>query len=119
MNVADRSIARWFMVKSFLILALVTAQLGAVSGAPLYLCLAEDGSLCIDGGPATCDCCKLAETEDDCCPGDHSHRHEADGSSAWQADPCGCTHVQISHTQAPVTPGSVSAKSGAELAALD
>jgi hypothetical protein len=105
------------MAKALLVLALTVAQLGASSGASLYLCLGHDGSVCIDGGPATCQCCESHEVEEPCCSQEHCHRHHHDekGDRPWVAwqfarDLCGCTHVQICRLQAPAVTKSGSAK---------
>ena len=105
------------MAKSLLILALSVAQVGASGGSPLYLCRSEDGSVCIDGGPAACICCHADEPAEDSCRHRALHRDDGTDTSSWRSadDECGCTHVQISQAQLPAVPGSFSVKSEAVL----
>jgi hypothetical protein len=67
---------------------LVTAQTLSWSASPLFLCVADDGSRCIDLGPRSCECC-------------HHHGHEAahahrQAIAADRGTACGeCAHIQI------------------------
>ena len=110
------------MAKRLLIMALVAVQSASWSGASLFLCLAADGSVCIDGGPAACACCvDKPETDGSCdshettgvasavgwavptepaVSGGHSPPYGA-AAQCEASVPCGCTHVQISQSQAP------------------
>jgi hypothetical protein len=94
------------MLKPLLSLCLVLSQLLAAGDAPLYLCLGSDEPLCIDFGPASCDCCQHdshdggAESDDHC--------HASSGavlevrSEELQIDaPCDCAHVQLSRQHGP------------------
>lgn len=96
------------MLRSFVALALVAAQLHSWSGSSLYLCLNSDsGFCCIDAGPDSCDCC---HREDDACnlEGDscreHQHEHEspAEQEHGWSTPPCDCVHLLILGERAPV-----------------
>jgi hypothetical protein len=87
-----------FMLHTFLSAVLAAAQLCA---APVYLCLEADGSVCVDFGPAACDCCRHVPAEAACADESCSHAdHEESGpvASAW-FDPCDCEHVQIVEPQ--------------------
>jgi hypothetical protein len=98
-----------FMTKTLLSLLVVATQLLSWNASPLYFCLGDDGSMCIDFGPDTCGCC-LDKSEDACygahepCPADHKHdTHVADhAADHGQSNPCGCDHVQISEPQIAV-----------------
>lgn len=102
-----------FMVKSLLVLALVTTQLLAGGGGALYLCISSDGShWCVETDPASCTCCRQVEGQQDersstCCSraaelcdqtrDEHGTRGVESPELAGQ--PCGCTHILISHQQ--------------------
>lgn len=93
------------MIKSFLLLMLVTTQLLLGSGASIHLCLNGDGQICcLDGGAGACDC-----REEDAV---HNHQPPSDACESAccgvqpQAPPCDnhssavelgcdCTHVPI------------------------
>jgi hypothetical protein len=103
---------RELMAKTLLSLALLTTQLLSWGASPLYLCLCEDGGVCIDRGPRDCGCCScpaddphqcLADSED--CHEHDSDLHRSPSSSAvtpdGHASDC-CTHIQISQSQSPV-----------------
>lgn len=105
-----------FMVKSLLILALVTTQLLAGSGGSLYLCISNDGShWCVDSDPASCTCCRQeAETDEQsgcCCshaggscdPSNDEDQIPDGESQELAGQSCGCTHILISQSQSPTT----------------
>lgn len=112
------------MVKSFLILMLITTQLLAGSGGSVYLCIRNDGSFCcLDQGPTTCTCCDDQETDFDnphalatekpsgcgCDCGTAESTRECDNNDFTEParelvplvsdDPCGCTHILLSYDQ--------------------
>lgn len=104
------------MIKSLLVLALVTSQLLAGGGGALYLCISSDGShWCVETDPASCTCCRQTEVEQDDCSGtccsrpaglcdqtDDEHGTRGGESPELAGQPCGCTHILISHQpQAP------------------
>lgn len=105
------------MLNSLLILALVTTQIASASGGSLYLCISEDRShWCVETDPASCTCCRQQAATNElpgCCgshadgAGDQSHGERATphGESPELAgQPCGCTHILISHPrQSPPT----------------
>ena len=103
------------MARSFLIFALTAAQFGASSEMSLYLCLSCDGSVCIDGGPSTCNCCGSHNDRDSTFSDERFHQHQDEdchrSPASWQIvdEPCGCTHLQICRVQAPavVKPATV------------
>jgi hypothetical protein len=93
--------------KSLLLLLLVVTQVMPWTASPLFLCLGSDGSVCLDGGPATCTCCRDHEhDEDPCCAENaddvrHEHRLPAriddQGPASISHDDCDCAHVLLSH----------------------
>lgn len=103
------------LAKSFLILMVLTTQLLAGGGDPLYLCLGNDGSYCcIHSGLASCTCCQQEERRDEhddlcCCdaaePCDgHDGQHAVPSLRRLEfadGEACGCTHVLLSAGQAP------------------
>lgn len=125
-----------FMVKSLLILALVTTQLLAGSGGSLYLCISNDGShWCVDSDPASCTCCrqeaeKTAESgegdDSGCCcshvagscDGDRDEHRKPSELPELAGQPCGCTHILISHPQQSPTAVRASSTTDAERLAL-
>lgn len=119
-----------FMVKSLLILALVTTQLLAGSGGSLYLCISNDGShWCVDSDPASCTCCRQeAETDEHSgcccshvagsCDGDRDEHRTPSESPELAGQPCGCTHILISHPQQSPTTVRASSTTDAERLAL-
>lgn len=119
------------MAKSFLILMLMTTQLLAASGGSVYVCIRNDGTLCcLDRGPSDCDCCEEEKVEsatfqkveipegrggcgcgcsnsDLSCELDDSLQPEQFSElTAVSDDPCGCTHLLISHDQGSVCPAN-------------
>ena len=106
------------MTKSLLSLVLMMTQFLSWSPSPLYLCLGNDGSFCIDFGPENCDCCNHSPADDECVTADGSCKHHDHANSTRQttelddsvrASTCDCTHIQISQPQNPtLVPSSVS-----------
>lgn len=93
------------MAKSLLSLGLMMTQLLSWSVSPLYLCVAGDGSVCIDFGPENCHCCMHSqdvECAGECACTDHDRsQHEQQAGheeKSVAAEPCDCTHIQISQT---------------------
>jgi hypothetical protein len=94
------------MVKTLLSLLLVVTQVVPWTASPLFLCVGSDGSVCLDGGPAACACCRDREHEEDaCCAGSadnarHEHRLPAQSDDRCAAsisdDDCDCAHVLLS-----------------------
>lgn len=107
------------MIKSALILMLVTTQLLAGSGGSVYLCISNDGSFyCLDAGPSTCSCgtrqaTSLGDADDadkdgcSCCSHcraskPHNERDLAPITELSSSeDSSGCTHILLSHDQGP------------------
>ncbi|MGD9720692.1 MAG: hypothetical protein AB7O59_16185 [Pirellulales bacterium] len=115
------------MAKLILSLVLAFTQLCSWGGAPVYLCICGERSVCIDGGPQQCNCCEdqheSATVAGACTKGecaDHAHEHaaiaapgsvsnvhelagaNADHGAAALTTPCDCDHVQLSSaTRAP------------------
>ena len=90
------------MVKLLLSVVLVATQVVSWNASPLYLCMSADGSICLDFGPESCDCCRHDAAQSECSSGhDPCHDHgQSDDSAADESDPCGCGHIQISQPQA-------------------
>jgi hypothetical protein len=103
------------MLRSFLSLLLATTHLLTCGAAPLYLCIDADGSMCIDAGPADCDCCgdAVATAHDHEACGATCDEHEREAAvadaacreagpdSLVSATPCDCEHLAISGSCAP------------------
>ena len=97
------------MTKSLLSLTLILTQLLSWSASPLYLCLDDDGSVCVDFGPDGCQCCQQPAADGHACVAEHgtckdhdhnnSERQRVDSENALAAGPCDCTHIQILQTQ--------------------
>jgi len=91
------------MPRAFLITLLLAAQLISWNASPLFLCMDEDGAVCIDLGPGFCAC------------GGHHHdlaegappapvlpdRHKLPDRVGGL--PCDCTHLQITVSLTAVT----------------
>lgn len=124
MSVECKVVGTEFMAKRLLIMALVAVQCASWSGASLFLCLGADGSVCIDRGPESCTSCHEEEAGHACCDlhdaccEEHAHDASALNVPLLAGDPCDCTHVQISQTQAPTVVAGQATKSGLERAAL-
>jgi hypothetical protein len=98
--------ARFYMGKALLSLMLVVTQVVPWTASPLFLCLASDGSVCLDAGPAACTCCRDHEHDEDaCCGRDTDKERHEDGPSRvsddrggeWVSDAdCNCAHVLLS-----------------------
>jgi len=84
------------MSKFLLIATLATTQLFSGSMGTLFLCVGEDGSVCLDRGEESCDCCQDAHDHDHCSPEEPT---ESAVLTTAPCDPCGCTHIQISQAQ--------------------
>ena len=93
---------------------LVATQLLAGSGVSVHLCFSSDGSFCcIDGGAASCSCCKPADEPKKslenqlpagnarkcnagCCKVANNEWHgEEKYPPALAEAPCGCTHIPL------------------------
>jgi hypothetical protein len=95
------------MKKGLLSLVLVMTQVVPWTASPLFLCLGSDGSVCLDGGPATCTSCRDHEHDEDACCGGgadkerHEHQLPAQsddrGVASISDDDCDCAHVLLSH----------------------
>jgi hypothetical protein len=107
------------MIRILLSTVIVATQLLSWNASPRYLCRSVDGSVCVDLGPAACDCCRheivLAEGPHGhgACPDDCDRAgDDCDRPGDAQFDPCGCTHVQLSeahcarHERATTVPDS-------------
>jgi hypothetical protein len=88
------------MVRILLSSLMVATQLLSWNASPRFLCKSQDGSTCIDLGPATCDCCHdevaLAKTPAADHDGCLDHPACDQGSGGTDFDACPCTHVQLS-----------------------
>lgn len=122
------------MARLLFILMLVTTQLLSGSGGSVYLCVSNDGTCCIDSGPASCTCCDKEDQHEVCADGCCVHEAgsyvghqcddlmpESDQSPLLVGDPCRCTHLLIS-AEPPTCVSRISAASDcqriAQLAAL-
>ena len=102
--------SRWFLTA-----VLLATQLSSWTAAPLYVCLASDGSVGMHLGAGECGCdhddaCDDHATE---CYCRHHHHHEAaiahhheqhspvPSLHAVVSNSCGCMHIQISQPQSP------------------
>ena len=97
------------MVKPLLIILLALVQVTAWGRAPLYLCVSNDGTVCVDLGPDFCDCChhELAAEGDHGCSAGCDHHDQAGGDvcghqqeaqvadSSLATAPCDCTHIGL------------------------
>jgi hypothetical protein len=93
------------MLKSLLILALITTQILAGLGGSFYLCISDDGShWCVEADPRTCTCCHQhdaggADCQDGCAHATTTEESRPEGSghaTLASTDPeCGCTHILI------------------------
>jgi hypothetical protein len=93
------------MAKRLIASALIASQLFTWASGALYMCVASDGSVGVDRGPAFCNHCpshevveKPARCEAGCC-----HDHDAtagDDDIVLASGTCDCRHVLISHAQA-------------------
>jgi hypothetical protein len=97
------------MTRNFLALALVATQLVTCASGSLYMCLASDGTVAVDRGPASCGHCQSHKHgENDSCGGkfcqlgEPSHPATRDVSLVLQGGPCNCQHVPMA--QAPSSP---------------
>ncbi|MGE5191252.1 MAG: hypothetical protein ACM3U2_02040, partial [Deltaproteobacteria bacterium] len=102
------------MAKRLLTLVLVAAQSVSWGALPVYLCVAKDGSVCVDLGRESCNCC-----DENCCNESDEHdSHSVCDRSAGRdhdeyaagvdvhdapafSDACGCTHYRIVHPRGP------------------
>ena len=104
------------MPKPLLALLLMMTQLLPWSGAPAYLCVESDGSICIDFGSASCDCCHSeCPTASDVANENNGWSFErlpelSAGASLDCAD-CDCIHIQISRPQTPIVSPATAAQS--------
>lgn len=102
-----------FMFRLLLSLALVLMQVLSWGSLPLYVCLESDGGICIDGGPASCHCCRpkdeVAEpSAAPKCANGHCH-HDSKSVSVTDSvssmitnqDDCDCLHLPISQSSEP------------------
>ena len=98
----------WPMFRVFTILALTFTQLLSLGTGPLYLCIGEDGSVCLDANPETCTCCESCsesesadESEESCCSCGHAHESNKTLPIAniTETDDCRCTHFLLSSGQ--------------------
>jgi hypothetical protein len=105
------------VVKSLLILMLAALQVLSGTGAARFLCISRSGSVCIDSGPESCQCCGHDEScrdeepdndEHGCCHNDavtkscdaqKADRPAASESAIVADETCGCTHISISAGQ--------------------
>ena len=124
------------MIKSFLILMLMTTQLLAGGGGSVYLCIRNDGSFCcFDLGPTSCTCCeepvpslnkqdiRVVEKSSGCsCCGEELSETCDDGQadqrtkelSGFSGNPCDCTHILLSNEQVSARPVRTSAAGDVE-----
>jgi hypothetical protein len=112
------------MIRSLLSLVLAATHLVTCGAAPLYLCISDDGSMCIDGGPGGCECCGETNSQahdHDACDSACVEREHAAADPASppageyavvRATPCGCEHLAISGTSAPAIVRASSAEAG-------
>ncbi len=88
------------MPTKFLSLMLAVTQFLSWTAMPLYLCVASDGSVCVDLGQASCTCCQGCEQKHDdhdaCGSTCQSERHPPTSVAVVdQAGTCDCTHIPL------------------------
>jgi hypothetical protein len=103
--------SRWLLTA-----VLLATQLSSWTAAPLYVCLASDGSVGMHLGAGDCGCDHDDSFTDhsECqCRHHHGHHHEAaiahhhehhslaPSLHAVVSNSCGCMHIQISQPQGP------------------
>lgn len=101
-------------MKPLLLMTLIAMQLLSAGVSPMYLCLGCNGSVCLDGGPESCEGCTVscrqeADAECSChsaaaCGHDHEESLATNPLAAeWTSveGPCCCTHLPISVARAP------------------
>src|SRR3954469_23943205 len=101
------------MTRWLLTAVLLATQLTAWSVAPLYVCVASDGSVGMHLGAGSCGC-SHDDDDRDCGSNCHCHHHHHAAGLAQHhehrsvpslhavvKDSCGCTHIQISQSQSP------------------
>lgn len=86
------------MLRSIATLTLLVAHAAAWVGGPQFDCVDSHGSICVDGGPRSCHCCKEDE-------GSAATAHHCDGHGhgdrtvcnelAFSAGDCDCSHELI------------------------
>jgi hypothetical protein len=101
------------MAKTLIASALIAAQLLPWASGALYMCVASDGSVGVDGGPAFCSHCERHEVAEQstCCHAGCCHERGAtvpcDEATALAAT-CDCQHLLLSQAQT-TTPARQSA----------
>jgi len=94
------------MTKRLIASALIATQLLSWASGSLYMCVASDGSVAVDGGPASCNryrshkVCQRSSCCDAACCHDHHDAAPCDGAIVLASGWCDCRHVLISHSQA-------------------
>jgi hypothetical protein len=101
------------MANLLLSLALVVTQFLSWGAAPRFLCVSDDGSVCIDAGPQACGCCHDEHAEHAVAGCDQRHHDDhalvCDATPHWTdathalalSDPCECRHIELSAVCAP------------------
>jgi hypothetical protein len=79
------------MAKLTVSLLLVFTQFLSWNAAPVYLCVCDSGTVCLDGGPDDCNCCHEDADEHHAIAQD---RH-TDHASPELASECDCRHVGL------------------------
>jgi hypothetical protein len=94
------------MTKRLIASALIAAQLLPWASGAMYVCVASDGSVGVDRGPASCSHCHshvVAEQPSSCgakCCHDHDDTALCDDAVVLARGACDCHHVLISPAQA-------------------
>jgi hypothetical protein len=87
------------MAKLTVSLLLVFTQFLSWNAAPVYLCICDKDTVCLDGGPDDCNCCHEDADEHHATA---DNRQPADRTTLALTSECDCRHVELS-LAGPVT----------------
>lgn len=89
------------MLRYGIIALLLCSQLIAPALSGQFVCMAENGCICLDGGPKTCHCCEAPAKVLVCSCG--CHHEESEPSTELTEGGDDCSHVAIGEYETPVT----------------
>lgn len=93
------------MLRTALIVILLCSQLTAPAMSGQFVCLAPSGCICIDSGPQSCTCCRVApKAVNTCSCGCHE---EAERESVIEEGAGDCTHIALGEYE-PLLKGQTS-----------
>lgn len=87
------------MLRSALIALLLCSQLAAPAMSGQFVCLADNGCICIDFGPQTCTCCRIVRKAESTCS---CGCHEAESEPGIEEGPGDCAHIAVGEYQTAV-----------------